>query len=127
MYSDMMRLVSSYPEKFTLWIYSVLSIEKKFSAKALSYGLSRLDIDGVMPYDCVRLKVCLRCVLKSLVTVELHLCSDFFFPFCSFNRSEDQFYTLLFIHFVCNNDQFLTFQYNTIFEFCFARFRIFSV
>ena len=25
-------------------------------AKALSYGLPRLDIDGVMPYDCVRLK-----------------------------------------------------------------------
>ena len=37
-------------------IHSVLSIEKKFSAKALSYGLPRLDIDGVMPYDCVRLK-----------------------------------------------------------------------
>lgn len=30
-------------------------IEKKFSAKALSYGLPRLDIDGVMLYDLVRL------------------------------------------------------------------------
>ena len=31
-------------------------IEKQFSAKALSYGLPRLDIDGVMLYDCVRRK-----------------------------------------------------------------------
>ena len=44
----MMRRASSYPESFTLWIHSVLRIEKKFSAKALSYGLPRLDIDGVM-------------------------------------------------------------------------------
>ena len=43
-------------ESLTLWIHSVLRIEKKFSAKALSYGLPRLDMDGVMPYDCVRLK-----------------------------------------------------------------------
>ena len=56
MYSDMMSLASSYPESFTLWIHSVLRIEKKFSAKALSYGLPRLDIDGVMLYDCIRLK-----------------------------------------------------------------------
>ena len=55
MYSDMMRRASSYPESFTLWIHSVLSMEKKFSAKALSYGLPRLDMDGVMPYDCIRL------------------------------------------------------------------------
>lgn len=56
MYSDMMRLASSYPESLTLWIHSVLRIEKKFSAKVLSYGLPRLDIDGVMPYDCVVIK-----------------------------------------------------------------------
>ena len=56
MYSDMMRRASSYPESLTLWIYSVLSMEKKFSAKALSYGLPRLDIDGIMPYDCVVIK-----------------------------------------------------------------------
>lgn len=56
MYSDMMRLASSYPESLTLWIHSVLSMEKKFSAKALSYGFPRPDMDGVMPYDCVRLK-----------------------------------------------------------------------
>ena len=52
----MMRRASSYPESFTLWIHSVLRIEKKFSAKALSYGLPRLDMDGVMSYDCVRRK-----------------------------------------------------------------------
>ena len=34
----------------------VLRIEKKFSAKALSYGFPRLDMDGVMWYDCVSLK-----------------------------------------------------------------------
>lgn len=49
----MRRRASSYPESLTLWIHSVLRIEKKFLAKALSYGLPRLDIDGVMPYDCV--------------------------------------------------------------------------
>ena len=37
-------------------MHSVLRMEKKFSAKALSYGLLRLDIEGVMPYDCVSLK-----------------------------------------------------------------------
>ena len=56
MCSNMMSQASSYSESFTLWMHSVLRIEKKFSAKALSYGLLRLDIDGVMPYDCVRLK-----------------------------------------------------------------------
>ena len=37
---------------------NTLSFEKRkeFSAKALSYGLPRLDIDGVIPYDVVRLK-----------------------------------------------------------------------
>ena len=34
----------------------VLRMEKKFSVQALSYGLPRLDMDGVMPYDRVRLK-----------------------------------------------------------------------
>ena len=53
MYSDMRRLASSYPVSLTLWMHSVLRIEKKFSANALSYGLPRLDIDGVMPYDLV--------------------------------------------------------------------------
>ena len=56
MYLDMMRQASSYPESFTLWIHSILRIEKKFSANALSYGLPCLDVDGVMPYDLVRLK-----------------------------------------------------------------------
>ena len=37
-------------------MHSVFRIEKKFSAKALSYGFPRLDMDGVMPYDCVRRK-----------------------------------------------------------------------
>lgn len=31
-------------------------MEKKFSAMALSYGLARLDMDGVMPYCVVRVK-----------------------------------------------------------------------
>ena len=33
MYSDMMRRASSYPESLTLWIHSVLRIEKKFKQK----------------------------------------------------------------------------------------------
>ena len=37
-------------------MHSVFRIEKKFSAKALLYGLPRLDIDGVIPYSLVRLK-----------------------------------------------------------------------
>lgn len=32
--------------EFGLWIHSVLRIEKKFSAKALSYGFPLLDIDA---------------------------------------------------------------------------------
>ena len=32
-------------------MHSVLRIEKKFSAKALSYGFPRLDIDGVIDID----------------------------------------------------------------------------
>ena len=37
-------------------MHSVLRMEKKFSAKALSYGFPLLDIDGVMPYLWVSLK-----------------------------------------------------------------------
>jgi len=41
-----------------LWrqMHSVLRIEKKFFAMALSYGLSFLDMEGVMLYASVRLK-----------------------------------------------------------------------
>lgn len=34
----------------------VLKIEKKFSAKALSYAFPFINIDGVMLYDLVSLK-----------------------------------------------------------------------
>lgn len=39
-------------------MHSVLRMEEKFSTIALSYGLLRLDIDGVMWYDFVRLGGC---------------------------------------------------------------------
>lgn len=52
---------------------------------------------------CRMISICLGCVLKSLITVELKLLSDFFFPLGSFNRIKYQFNTLLFIHLVCNN------------------------
>lgn len=37
----------SYPEDFTLRIHSVLRIEKKFSAKALLYGLPSFYITAL--------------------------------------------------------------------------------
>ena len=37
-------------------MHSVLRMEKKFSAIALSYRFPRLDIEGVMPHDFVRWK-----------------------------------------------------------------------
>ena len=47
-------------------MHSVLRIEKKFSANALSYGFPRLDIDGVKPYDCVRLKYACECMARNV-------------------------------------------------------------
>ena len=44
----MSRLASAKVFILTRCMHSVLRIEKKFSAKALSYGLPRLDIDGVI-------------------------------------------------------------------------------
>ena len=70
----MRRRASSYPESLTLWIHSVLRIEKKFSAKALSYGLPRLDIDGVMPYDCVIIRK--LCAQKGVEIIEAEACPD---------------------------------------------------
>lgn len=53
-------------------------MEKKFSAKALSYGFPFLDIDGVIPYSLVSSKG----VLRALVAVELQLRSTcLFLPF----------------------------------------------
>ena len=48
----MIRLASAKVFILTLWMHSVFRIEKKFSAKALSYGLPRLDMDGIIPYCC---------------------------------------------------------------------------
>ena len=56
MYSSISCLASSNVLIFTLRIHSDFSMLKKFSAIALSYGFARLDIDGIMPYDFVRLK-----------------------------------------------------------------------
>ena len=54
MYSDMMRLASSYLESFTLWMHSVLKIEKKFSDKALSYGVPGFENDCIKPYPFIK-------------------------------------------------------------------------
>lgn len=56
MYSSINIFASVYVLSFTLFMHSDLRIEKKFSAKALSYGLPRLDIDCLMLYDVVSLK-----------------------------------------------------------------------
>ena len=84
-------------------MHSVLRMEKKFSAKALSYGFPRLDIEGVMPYDGVSLKYACEGILKALVTVELQLCGDFlFFLGCS-NCRKHKVNILLCASLVSNN------------------------
>lgn len=49
MYWSISKRASLKVLSLTLLIHSDFKIEKKFSAKELSYGFPRLDIDGVMP------------------------------------------------------------------------------
>ncbi len=41
---------------FCLEVHSALNIEKRFSPKALSKGIQRLDMDGIMTYYEISLK-----------------------------------------------------------------------
>ena len=66
----MIRLASAKVFILTLWMHSVFRIEKKFSAKALSYGLPRLDMDGIIPYCCSAY----HCVLTRYALCGSHRC-----------------------------------------------------